>query len=786
MASRRTYDTDEITLRRVFARNIVGNTPVQALRTLTADGQGGTYWSIPSTNGAWNPSFNRLVTNAGTFTADLSFNTLQFSQGTGIGFNVGSNTNQLFFFSKSFGQIDVSGNNSIAAFSNNFLNPTVKFAGTGNVQLRADNVRNIIYFDGTASGFSSTPTSLYSFQKALILSNTSTITGGISSLTGEYLNAGSPSSTLTFVGLGDVTLTPDYINNAIYFGINQSTGTVSTLSALVNANYSTISSLYTLKTDFSTAIQNVSTAALSYFSTNTGFTSNVSITVFNLPFNQYTTLSQFNFTRTVLEKGISTVSTAASYSPALYSTSAGLQLLFSSIISISTLSSITLIGGTIGGFTANSVNFYTGDVSTLSTNTGNSLNIQSTLIANNRIGLSTLSTTIGSVSNLLPAGAVVGLDTLISSQKGLGTLGYLSSLSLFSSLAGLGNLNYISSSGLTSSLQGLGTLNYISSLSLQSSIDGLGTTGYISSLSLTSTTGGLGTLGFYSTLSIVSSLKGLGTLGYLSSLNTINLSTGATFASSFVLIDTVTSIPSFLNVTGGFLQLNGSNIQGSGGGGSGTSLVSTNFTSSIFNYGVVNSTITMTNALNIGPPQYNAYFSTAAVKLDPFSSFINSKTDIYLDFQYNYIFDTWQYASIASYTYKFTNIVNFSTGIVYGPNSFDLASFQQDSMACFTSNSVTFFNTTGMFSNATVSQASSNSITRFQRFKLPTERVQTSYLSTVSLYHYFPSALWYPGFYANPGSFSNGSSGFSSPLVKVNMTSSSTAFLSIYNGNAYT
>ncbi len=781
MASRRSYDTDEITLRRVFAK-VTGNIPVPALRVLTADGQGGTYWGAPSTNGAWNPSFNRVVTGAGTFTADLSFNTLQLSAGTGIGMSLGSNTNQTFIYGKSFGQIDVSGNNTIYAFSNT-LNPVVKFAGTGSVQLRSDNVRNIIYFDGTSSGGAvSSPTSIYSFQKALILSNTSTITGGISTLTGQYLNAGSPSSALTFVGLGDITLTSDYLNNAIYFGLNQSTGTVSTLSALVNANYSTISSLYTLKTDFSTAIQNVSTAAYSYFSTNTGFTSNVSITVFNLPFNQYTTLSQFNFTKGVLERGISTVSTTASYSPALYSTSAGLQLLFSSIISISTLSSITLIGGTIGGFTANTVNYYTGDVSTLSTNTGNSLNLQSSLIAANAFGLSTLSTTIGSVSNLLPAGAVVGLDSLLSSQKGLATYGYVSTLSLASTINGLGTLNYISTNNLTSSLIGLGSLEFISSASLKSTIVGLGTSRYISSTSLTSSLEGIGTLGYVSSASLVSTVQGLGSLGYLSSLNTILLSTSATFASSFVLIDTATSQQSFLNVTNGTLQLNGSNIQGSGGSG-GTTLISTNIMSSIMNIGVLNSTITM--SLQSGTFA-DLYFSSVAVKLDPFSSFINSKSDLYLDIQYNYIFDTWQYASIASNSYTFTNIAKFSSGLVYGTNSFDLTSFQQDSMSCFTSNNVTYFEVLPSFMAVTRSVGTSNSLSRFQRFKLPTTRVQNSYLSTISLYHYFHDSLWNPGFYINPGAYLVGRSGFSSSLVKANLTSSTTAFLSIYNGNAYT
>jgi hypothetical protein len=63
-SSRRTYDTDVITLRTVFAKN-PGNSNVPALRVLTADGQGGTYWAVPSSLGVY-PSFNQIITTAGT------------------------------------------------------------------------------------------------------------------------------------------------------------------------------------------------------------------------------------------------------------------------------------------------------------------------------------------------------------------------------------------------------------------------------------------------------------------------------------------------------------------------------------------------------------------------------------------------------------------------------------------------------------------------------------------------------------------------------------------------
>jgi len=87
---------------------------------------------------------------------------------------------------------------------------------------------------------------------------------------------------------------------------------------------------------------------------------------------------------------------------------------------------------------------------------------------------------------------------------GLGTLGYISSLSLQSSItstvAGLGNIKYVSSSWLESSIIGLGSLGYVSTItspvSFQSTVTGLGSSGYVSTIglqtALQSTVTGLG------------------------------------------------------------------------------------------------------------------------------------------------------------------------------------------------------------------------------------------------------------------------------------------------------
>jgi hypothetical protein len=125
---------------------------------------------------------------------------------------------------------------------------------------------------------------------------------------------------------------------------------------------------------------------------------------------------------------------------------------------------------------------------------------------------------------------------LASSLQGDGSrifnLNSISSLSLQSTVVGLGTLGYISSvssfqPNITSSIIGLGTVGYISSVStfqpnITSSIIGLGTVGYISSVStfqpnLTSSIIGLGTVGYISSTQLQSTVRGLGSIGYISS-----------------------------------------------------------------------------------------------------------------------------------------------------------------------------------------------------------------------------------------------------------------------------
>jgi len=245
--NKKSYDTDEITLRKVYARTST-NTAVPAMTVLTADGTGGTYWAIPSTLG-YNPSFNQIATDAGTFTASSPYNTFTLSQGGGIGFVQGALTNQMYIYSKGFNQVTAVGGNTLYGFSNNVTTPTLNFAATGGISLQANPVTNTLTFTGNGIPISTT---LNSFQSLKVFPNLSTPTAQISSLSGfTVLSANNYSSILTLAGTGQISLTSDYNANAVFIGLNASTLVTSNLTSIIVSTTSVTTSSFTLIDTFS-------------------------------------------------------------------------------------------------------------------------------------------------------------------------------------------------------------------------------------------------------------------------------------------------------------------------------------------------------------------------------------------------------------------------------------------------------------------------------------------------------------------------------------------------------
>lgn len=100
-SARRTFDTDNITLRTIFARGS-NNTYIQSTLVLTADGRGGTRWTHPSSLGAY--SLNYISTDNATIQWDLSLNNVFYlNTGQGAGMNSSlTNRYQTTIYGKSY------------------------------------------------------------------------------------------------------------------------------------------------------------------------------------------------------------------------------------------------------------------------------------------------------------------------------------------------------------------------------------------------------------------------------------------------------------------------------------------------------------------------------------------------------------------------------------------------------------------------------------------------------------------------------------------------------------
>lgn len=767
-SARRTFDTDSITLRTVFAKN-GNNTNIQALKVLTADGSGGTLWRMPSSFGT-NPSFNQIVTTAGTFTADLSYNTFTMTSGEGIGMTAGpAGSNQIYLYAKAFNQVDVSGGNTLYAYSNGTLTPSFQLAGTGGIELRSDPARNIVYVDGPLS--TEISSGQYTFNRIRVIPTVSTLSSNIPSNTnGVILAAASPSSLLTFSGVGDVILSSIYSTNQIFFTVSSYSAeaflNLSAQSFSFTSNIlSTISSLYVTKPDFSTATTVLSTQSFSNTSSINSTILGIS-TFFASRFNTLEGLILARATISQLDTNIDNFQTALSSFSANYisytdylSSTAAIINQVSSVTFITGISTMYIWGGTFYNFSTGNLIYDQSDISTLSTSAG---------------------VAISSSSNFFQLQGEGNLLSTTSTTIGLGTLRYISSAQLISSLTGLGSMGYVSTASLTSSLEGLGTLRYISSAQLISTTEGLGTAGYFSTTflnqAITSTSKGffdtMGSLGYVSTSSLASTLQSTtqGIFNFLGSSNYVSIATlDVTLASTsqgigdylgskgyiseptlgFSLLSTTAGLgtagyissPTFdfaltstFNRIGLYGYISTPNIQ-STVEGLGTlryvstqSLVSTTekLLTLVGNPSFKSSLVYAGNSGTITADIRNTiqmYFSSVSFSLDPFSTYIQPTTSVVVD---------------VNEVFYFTEGVG--TG-VYGRLSTNLK------VAETSLYSTLFVDATPYFWKAGLCNLYSRNIT----FKVPTDVVQAAYRSTYSVEHFLPDGKNDAGLNPNQG-----------------------------------
>lgn len=774
-SSRRTFDTDSITLRTVYAKN-GDNTNIPALRALTADGSGGTYWRIPSSFGT-NPSFNQVITDAGTFTADLSYNVFRLISGEGIGMSAGlPGSNQTYLYAKAFGQVDVSGADSLYSYSNSVLTPSFKLATTNGLQLRSDPQRNTIFVDGPLT--TTISSGYYGFNRFLVVPTISTITSNIPESLGNFLIANSPSTQITFAGLNDVILSSFYSTNTVYFTVSSYTASeflaISTIANSLNSSItSSLNNQYVLKTDFSTGTGSVSTISYSNASSVTSTIYGISsffVTQFNTLtglINARVLISQFNDEVNNFETALSSFSTNYISQDQYLSSTQALGNQVSSIITISSISSLYFFGGTFYNFSTGSLVYDQSDVSTLSTATGASISTTSNALTNRLIG--TYVSTTSTVNNLGAIGYVSSLS-LASTMRGLGTLGYVSSLSLASTVTGLGTIGYFSTSFLnntiTSTSRGIndsfGSLGYISSLSLQSTIqstskgltDYLGSYGYISTPSLNSTlqstvngvNGYLGSFGYISSQSLASSLRstvtGLGTVNYVSTsaLDSVLRSTFQGFLTlPFISTASLTSTTIGLGTFGYISSISLVSSVSSLLRIISTSLSTPSIKSSILYQGVNGNICTVQD-------NYDLFFSTSFINLGAFSSYITPASRISLDVNENIIFSGCAVAAIGGLSY-ISSLIKCDDFPMSNTLIQDPIIFQFD----------TFSNV--YFKNLT--------------FPLQNSFVRDTYTSSLTVFHQIPQ-----GVYHGTG---NPTKGFASSNVRISNSSTNSIFVTILN-----
>lgn len=217
------------------------NINLPAFQFLATDGEGGTFWTTPSSLSSllYGASFHRIKTSVGTYTADQATNaTFSLLDGPNAGLiNDPTASNTALLYAKAFGQFDISGQeNSIIAFDPvaNKVNSNVLFVGTGGITITGDPQTNTMFFDGRELPFVSTLP--YSFNKMIVYSNVPANTIEASTSKSMVMEAQGPSSILSFVGEDVVVIKTNYAKNQII--VSLSTITLPLLSTLLgNENF---------------------------------------------------------------------------------------------------------------------------------------------------------------------------------------------------------------------------------------------------------------------------------------------------------------------------------------------------------------------------------------------------------------------------------------------------------------------------------------------------------------------------------------------------------------------
>jgi len=479
-SSRKTYDTDSLVMRRIFAYDPFTNSPLSTNFILSADVKGVALFKSPlevlSTFG-WYDLPDQILSTQNLTISSVS-TTLGYLASTIEFFKPYVPSSQQVFLPSTVNGLGTMGyvsSSQLASTTTGLINSLGSFGYISTVNTQST-VRGL----GSSGYLSSTQL-------------TSTVQGLGSA---GYLSSG--------VILGPIVSTVAGLGSAGYVS---STQLVSTVSGLVDSlgsfgyistvnTQSTITGLgtigYVSSTQLISSLDGLGT--LGYIS-STQFAS----TIANLGSLNY--ISSASLFSTVRE---ATVSTNIGLATLGYVSSTQIRSTVQGLGSAGFISSPIFLG--ISTTFISSALLVTSSISTFS------LNLQQLIVGSNSFPFFFTSTLAG-----LGSAGYVSSTQMTSSLTGLATIGYVSSTQIVSSLTGLATLGYVSSTQLTSSLTGLATLGYVSSTQIVSSLRGLTTLGYVSSTQLFSTVGGLASIGYVSSTQLTSTVTGLATSSYVSS-----------------------------------------------------------------------------------------------------------------------------------------------------------------------------------------------------------------------------------------------------------------------------
>jgi len=525
-SSRKTYDTDSLVMRRIFAYDPFTNSPLSTNFILSADVKGVALFKSPL----------EVLSTFGWYDLPDQILSTQILTLSSISTTLGYLASTIEFFQP-----------YIPSSQQIFLPSTVNGLGT----------MGYVSSSQLASTTNGLINSLASLNYVSSTQLTSTITGLGSS---RYLSSTQLTSTVQGLGsagylssgviLGPIVSTVTGLGSVGYVSSTQLASTVSGLvDSLGSFGYistintqSTITGLgtigYVSSTQLISSLDGIGT--LGYIS-STQFAS----TIANLGSLNY--ISSASLYSTVRE---ATVSTSVGLATLGYVSSTQLTSTVQGLGSAGFISSPVFLG--ISTTFISSALLVTSSISTFS------LNLQELILGSNSFPFFFTSTVAG-----LGSASYVSSTQLTSSLTGLATIGYVSSTQLFSTVGGLGSASYVSSTQLTSSLVGLATIGYVSSTQLFSTVGGLGSIGYVSSTQIVSSLKGLATIGYVSSTQLFSTVGGLANIGYVSSTQLASTVTGlatSSYVSSTQLFSSVANFVSIRSTFNNSLTGNWSNI----------------------------------------------------------------------------------------------------------------------------------------------------------------------------------------------------------------------------------